>query len=179
MPDSPLASLLEKCEVLYKSLADYKRLPSLPTLAQYDEALEQTRRALHEVALNSDELDQLTAEKLRELECVLSVPLALSLTLLHDVMTALRPVPANDSLPGPADLLTTLPALLFTSDLAERLGVPVGPLDSCLRRHRNNNRDCCQEVQNPQRNKPRIMWKTAMIMPVIQPYLEKWRQRAR
>jgi len=70
-----------------------------------------------------------------------------------------------------------LPQLCSAPDLARRLGLNVNLVDSFLRRLRGVKRDCYVESDNPRKNEPRYLYRTADIWPELQQQLPLWRSR--
>jgi hypothetical protein len=83
--------------------------------------------------------------------------------------------PANSA----AELLATLPARLSASDLAKQLQQPPGRVHSFLRRYRQNNPHCCEEIANPARRQARYLFLTDVVWPLLVAQLEKWNARAK
>jgi hypothetical protein len=78
--------------------------------------------------------------------------------------------PAPDGIPGAPELPTGVPlaALLSAPDLARQFGLPVDRVESALRRFRKDHPDCFTEVENPRKNEPRYLYRTAEVCPVLQ-----------
>lgn len=63
---------------------------------------------------------------------------------------------------------THLPALASAPELAALINQPNDPVESFLRRYRNDHRDCFQPVDNPRRNEPRILYRVADVWEPLQ-----------
>jgi hypothetical protein len=61
-----------------------------------------------------------------------------------------------------------LPELLSAPALAKLLQQTKNRVEAKLRRYRCKHRDCCVEVDNPRRNQARILYRTAVVLPVSQ-----------
>jgi hypothetical protein len=70
-----------------------------------------------------------------------------------------------------------LPAMLSAPDLARTLEQPVSRVESFLRRFREDHPDSFTEVDNPRKNEPRYLYRTADVWPALQQQLPNWRKR--
>jgi hypothetical protein len=68
-----------------------------------------------------------------------------------------------------------LPEMLSASDLAGRLSQPPGRVESYLRKYRREHADCYVRVDNPRRNEPSYLYRTAVVWPALQAQLPRWR----
>jgi hypothetical protein len=60
-----------------------------------------------------------------------------------------------------------MPALLSAGDLARLLKLSLPRVESALRRYRENHPDCFTEAENPRKNEPRYLYRTADVLPVL------------
>jgi hypothetical protein len=89
-------------------------------------------------------------------------------------------VEAPPVIPANADLRqslteTVLAELLSAPDLAERLEQPDSRVESYLRKYRKTHVDCYVRVNNPRKNEPSYLYRTAVVWPVLQAQLPRWR----
>ncbi len=65
------------------------------------------------------------------------------------------------------------PALMSASDLARRLGMGPDAVNSFLYRHRRKRPFCCDEVPTPRKNEPRLLFRTADVVPSLKQLRDK------
>lgn len=84
--------------------------------------------------------------------------------------------------PAPADVpdadsreaTAPLSAMLSAPDLARLMEQPAKRVESFLRRFRESHPDCYSAVDNPRRNEPRYLYRTADVWPALQQQLRTW-----
>ncbi len=110
----------------------------------------------------------------------LTIPLAAALTLSADglvvnpaAVAAHLPVDSPTAVLGAPSPGDPLPPFLPASDLARRVGRPVGGVETFLRRFRTKHPDCAVGVDDPRKGEPRALYRTA---DVWEPLL-KWSKR--
>jgi hypothetical protein len=89
-----------------------------------------------------------------------------------------EPTPATTADPPPKTdqeqaAKANLPRLAPASELARLIGQPVDAVESFLRRYRVGNWGCFQSVENPRRNEPRILYRTAVVWQPLQDHFAK------
>jgi hypothetical protein len=79
---------------------------------------------------------------------------------------ASKPPAATEKLP--VDDEVAWPVMLSAPDLARRLRLSDDRVESALRRFRKKHPDCCEEVENPRKNQPRYLYRTADVLPILE-----------
>jgi hypothetical protein len=75
--------------------------------------------------------------------------------------------PSTGPFGSDSDTAVPLPAQLSAPDLARMFRLPVARVESALRRFRKSNPDCFTEVDNPRRNEPRYLYRTADVLGLL------------
>jgi hypothetical protein len=102
-------------------------------------------------------VSEMTEEELPDLRAVLRAA-----TQITDDANHQRETPQHD------EPETPLPVFISASDLARFLGLPPARVESALRRFRSDHPDCAFEVDNPRRNEPRYLYRSADVRPVME-----------
>jgi hypothetical protein len=70
-----------------------------------------------------------------------------------------------------------LPLLLSAGGLAKLINQPEARVETFLRRFRESNRDCVEEIPNPRRREPRYLYRTADVWGPLQERRKKWAKK--
>jgi hypothetical protein len=68
---------------------------------------------------------------------------------------------------GAVELLLHTPSLMSTADLASLIGQPLSKVEPYVRRLRERNKNCFEEIENPRKNEPKYLYRSKDVLPIL------------
>jgi hypothetical protein len=99
------------------------------------------------------------------------------LQAVRRILAAQSNAPLPDTNRTARETTGELPTVLSAADLARALEQPGSRVESFLRRFREDHPDSFTEVDNPRKNEPRYLYRTADVWPALQLQLPNWGKR--